>query len=193
LFALLKDVRKSISKELNVPPYVVFQDPSLEEMSIKYPITDEELSQIVGVSATKAIRYGKKFLALIAQYVEENDIDRPGDLIIKSVAQKSKSKVFIIQNIDKKIDLDDIAKAIGLNLEEVIEEIENIVYSGTRIDINYYVNEILDLDFQDEIFDYFRNAENDSIEEALVEIGPEIVSQEELQLMRIKFISEMAN
>jgi ATP-dependent DNA helicase RecQ len=193
LFALLKDVRKSISKELNVPPYVVFQDPSLEEMSIKYPITDEELSQIVGVSATKAIRYGKKFLALIAQYVEENDIDRPGDLIIKSVAQKSKSKVFIIQNIDKKIDLDDIAKAIGLNLEEVIEEIENIVYSGTRVDINYYVNEILDLDFQDEIFDYFRNAENDSIEEALVEIGPEIVSQEELQLMRIKFISEMAN
>ena len=193
LFNMLKDVRKSIAKELNVPPYVVFQDPSLEEMAIKYPITEEELSQIVGVSATKASRYGKKFLELIAQYVEENEIDRAEDLIIKSVAQKSKNKVFIIQNIDKKIELEDIAKAIGLSLEEVVEEIENIVYSGTKVDINYYVNEILDLDFQDEIFDYFRHAENDSLEKAIDEIGPEYVTQEELQLMRIKFISEMAN
>jgi ATP-dependent DNA helicase RecQ len=193
LFNLLKDVRKSTAKQYNVPPYVVFQDPSLEEMAIKYPITEEELSQIVGVSATKANRYGKKFLELIANYVEENDIDRPGDLIIKSVAHKSKNKVFIIQNIDKKIDLEDIAQAIGLSVEEVIEELENIVYAGTRVDINYYVNEILDLDFQDEIFEYFRNAESDSLDEAIKEIGPEIVTQEELQLMRIKFISEMAN
>ena len=193
LFNMLKEVRKKISKQDNIPPYIVFQDPSLEEMSIKYPITEEELSQIVGVSATKALRYGKLFLELIKKYVEENEIERPDDLVVKSMANKSKLKVSIIQSIDRKINLEDIADSKGLTLEEVIYEIENIVYSGTRININYYIDEILDREYQQEIFDYFRNTESDSIEEALNNFGPGVYSREEIQLMKIRFISEMAN
>jgi ATP-dependent DNA helicase RecQ len=193
LFAMLKDVRKKIAKQNSVPPYIVFQDPSLEEMSIKYPITEEELSQIVGVSATKAKRYGKEFLDLIEKYVEENEIERPDDLIVKSMASKSKNKVYIIQNIDKKITLEDIAVSKGLSMDELFEELENIVYSGTKLDINYYINEMLDEEFQDEIFEYFRNAETDDLTTAHRAIGPDQISYEELQLMRIKFVSEMAN
>ena len=193
LYNMLKVARKKIAKQHNVPPYVVFQDPSLEEMSIKYPITDMELTQIVGVSATKAQRYGKPFLDMISKYVEENEIDRPDDLVVKSVANKSKMKVFIIQSIDRKIPLEDIAQAKGITMEELLDEIENIVYSGTRVDINYYINEILDEEYQEEIFDYFRSSESDSLDKAVSDLGPEIYSREEIQLMRIKFISEMAN
>jgi len=193
LFSLLKEVRKKIAKQQNVPPYIVFQDPSLEEMAIKYPITEEELSQIVGVSATKAKRYGKDFLDLIEKYVEENEIERPDDLIVKSMASKSKNKVYIIQNIDKKIALEDIAVSKGLSFDELFEELENIVYSGTKLNLDYYINEMLDEDFQDEIFEYFRNAETDDLDIAHRTIGPDQLSYEELRLMRIKFVSEMAN
>jgi len=193
LFNMLKEVRKKISKQNNLPPYIVFQDPSLEEMAIKYPINEEELSQIVGVSATKAARYGKHFLELIKTYVEENEIERPDDLIVKSVANKSKMKVSIIQNIDRKISLEDIADSKGLTLEELLGEIENIVYSGTRVNINYYIDEILDKEFQDEIFEYFRNSESDSVDLALKGFGQGTYSREEILLMKIKFFSEMAN
>lgn len=193
LYNMLKDVRKKIAKINNLPPYIIFQDPSLEEMSIKYPITEEELSQIVGVSATKANRYGKPFLEVIKNYVEENEIERPDDLVIKSVANKSKLKVSIIHSIDRKISLEDIADSKGLSLEELITEIENIVYSGTRININYYIDEILDKEYQQEIFDYFRNSESDSVEDALKSFGKGAYSREEIQLMKIRFISEMAN
>ena len=193
LFSLLKEVRKKIAKVNNVPPYIVFQDPSLEEMAIKYPITEEELSQIVGVSATKAKRYGNDFLELIINYVEENEIERPDDLIVKSVASKSKNKVYIIQNIDKKIALEDIAVSKGLSMDELFEELENIVYSGTKLDLSYYINDMLDEEFQEEIFDYFRSSETDDLDTAHRAIGPDQLSYEELRLMRIRFISVMAN
>jgi ATP-dependent DNA helicase RecQ len=193
LYNMLKVVRKKIAKNHDVPPYVVFQDPSLEEMSIKYPISSDELTQIVGVSATKAQRYGNPFLDIIRKYVEENEIERPDDLVVKSVANKSKMKVFIIQSIDRKIPLEDIAQAKGISMEELLDEIENIVYSGTRVNINYYINEILDEEYQAEIFDYFRNSESDSLDKAVNDLGVDVYSREEIQLMRIKFISEMAN
>jgi len=193
LFKMLKEERKHIAKINNVPPYIVFQDPSLQEMAIRYPISMEELTQIVGVSITKAQRYGKTFLEIINSYVEENDIERPQDLVVKSVANKSKNKVFIIQSIDKKIDLGDIANAKGLTMDELLDEIEQIVYSGTKLNMDYYLNEILDEEYQDEIFDYFRQSETDSIDDALNEMGADVYSREEIQLMRIKFISEMAN
>jgi len=193
LFNMLKEVRKKIAKKQNVPPYIVFQDPSLEEMAIKYPITEEELSNITGVSATKAQRYGQEFIELIAKYVEENEIERPDDLVVKSVPAKSKNKVFIIQNIDKKIPLEEIAMAKGLEFDELLEEMESIIYSGHRLNINYYINEYLDADTQEEIYEYFRHAESDSVEEALKHLGSQYVDTEEIRIMRIKFISEMAN
>jgi ATP-dependent DNA helicase RecQ len=193
LFNMLKEIRKKIAKQNNVPPYIVFQDPSLEEMAIKYPIDENELTQIVGVSATKAKRYGQPFLDLIKKHVEENEIERPDDLIIKSVANKSKLKVFIIQSVDRKMDLHDIANAKGLTMDELMEEIENIVYSGTRLDLSYYIDERLDREYQDEIFEYFRNTEVESIDNALDELGQDLYSREEVQLVKIKFISEMAN
>jgi ATP-dependent DNA helicase RecQ len=193
LFGMLKDLRKDIAKKNNLPPYIIFQDPSMEEMAIKYPISMEELTQIMGVSATKAQRYGKPFLELIENYVEENDIDRPDDMVVKSVANKSKNKIFIIQSIDKKLSLEDIAQAKGLTIEQLFEEIEHIVYSGTRLNIDYYINEILDEEYQDEIFDYFRNSESDSIDVAHKELGTDVYTREEIQLMKVKFISEMAN
>jgi ATP-dependent DNA helicase RecQ len=193
LFNMLKEIRKKIAKQNNVPPYIVFQDPSLEEMAIKYPIDENELTQIVGVSATKAKRYGQPFLDLIKKHVEENEIERPDDLIIKSVANKSKLKVFIIQSVDRKMDLHDIANAKGLTMDELMEEIENIVYSGTRLDLSYYIDERLDTEYQEEIFEYFRNTEVESIDNALNELGADLYSREEIQLVKIKFISEMAN
>lgn len=193
LFNMLKEIRKKIAKQNNVPPYIVFQDPSLEEMAIKYPIDENELTQTVGVSATKAKRYGQPFLDLIRKYVEENEIERPDDLIIKSVANKSKLKVFIIQSVDRKMDLHDISNAKGLTMDELMEEIENIVYSGTRLDLSYYIDEKLDTEYQEEIFEYFRNTEVESIDKALNELGADLYSREEIQLVKIKFISEMAN
>ena len=193
LFAMLKDLRKEISKKLNLPPFVIFQDPSLSDMALQYPITIEELKYIQGVGEGKAKRYGKEFIALIKLYVEENEIDRPQDLVVKSVANKSKIKVGIIQNIDRKISLADIASSIGIDMKDLISEIETIVNSGTRINIDYYLNEILDKEHQDEVFDYFREAQDDSIDAALKALGEDEYSENDVRLMRILFVSELGN
>ena len=193
LFAMLKDLRKEISKKLNLPPFVIFQDPSLSDMALQYPITIEELKYIQGVGEGKANRYGKEFIALIKLYVEENEIDRPQDLVVKSVANKSKIKVGIIQNIDRKISLADIASSIGIDMKDLISEIETIVNSGTRINIDYYLNEILDKEHQDEVFDYFREAQDDSIDAALKALGEDEYSENDVRLMRILFVSELGN
>ena len=193
LFSMLKDLRKDISKKENLPPFVIFQDPSLEDMSIQYPIKEEELQQITGVGAGKAQKYGKPFLDLIEQYVEENEIIRPMDMVVKSVVNKSGLKVYIIKNIDRKISLDDLAAAKDLSLSNLLVEIERIVSSGTKIDINYYISEYMDEYHQEEIYDYFGEAESDSIEEALEDLGEEEFSEEEIRLMRIKFLSDVGN
>lgn len=192
LFKMLKDLRKKIAQDKNIPPFVVFQDPSLEDMAIQYPVTLEEMQKIAGVGQGKAKRYGKPFVELISNYVEENDIDRPQDIVVKSVVNKSGLKVHIIQNIDRKLPLDDIADAKGKELDDIIEEIESIVASGTKVNIDYYLMDILDDDAQDEIYDYFSEAETDSVNEAFEEFEGDY-SEEELRLMRIKFMSEMAN
>ncbi len=192
LFEMLIDLRKSISKQKNIPPFVIFQEPSLKEMCFHYPITIDELTNIQGVGNGKAARYGEPFVALIHNYVEENDIERPQDLVVKSIINKSGLKVQLIQNIDRKLPLEDIGKAQGKSLEEIIEEIEAIVSSGTRVNINYYINDILDSDNQDEIYEYFSEAESDDLAQAYQEFDGDY-SEEELRLMRIKFMSEMAN
>jgi len=193
LFNMLKDLRKSISKKHNLPPFVIFQDPSLADMSIQYPITLEELQKIQGVGQGKALRYGKEFVSLIRKFVEENEIERPQDLVVRQVANKSKFKVYIIQSIDRKISLEDIADAKGIEFPELLSEIEAIVNSGTRINIDYFINEVLDEEQQQEIFDYFREAQDDSVETALTELGDEDYSEEHIRLMRIKFLSDMGN
>ncbi len=193
LLQLLKDLRKKIAKQKNVPPFVVFQDPSLEEMCTHYPIAIDELKQISGVGNGKALKFGAPFLELIKKYVEDNDIERPIDLIIKTQANKSQLKVSIIQNIDRKIGLEDIARAKGITYDDILKEIEAIVNSGTKLNLNYFVDEVIDEDRQDEVFDYFQSAENDSIDEALRELGETDYSREEIQLMRIKFMSELGN
>lgn len=192
LFGILKDLCKKVGKAKNLPPYVIFQDPSLEDMATKYPISMEELENIIGVGKNKALKFGKPFVELIAKYVEENDIERPGDILVRSVANKSGKKIAIIQNIDKKIGLDVISRSNGMTMDELLHEIEHIVYSGTKLNLKYYINDLLDEDRQDEIFDYFRDSEVDSLELASEEFDGEY-SIEELQLMRIQFISEMAN
>ena len=193
LFSMLKDLRKKISKKLNLPPFVIFQDPSLADMALQYPITLEELKYIQGVGEGKAKRYGKEFVELIKSYVEENEIDRPQDMVVKSVANKSKIKVGIIQSIDRKLSLDDIAASIGIDMKDLISEIETIVNSGTKINIDYYLDEILDEDRQEEIFEYFREANNDSIEDALKELGEDEYTDSDVRLMRIRFLSELGN
>jgi len=193
LFSMLKDLRKEISRKENLPPFVIFQDPSLEDMAIQYPVTQDELQHITGVGAGKAQKYGKPFLDLIAQYVEENDIIRPHDMVVKSVINKSGLKVHIIQNIDRKIALDDIALAKSISMNDLLVEIERIVASGTKIDLNYYIDEVVDEYHQEEIFEYFREADSDSIPDAIEELGEEEFSKEEIRLMRIKFMSEIGN
>ena len=193
LLQMLKDLRKKLAKQKGLPPFVIFQDPSLEEMCTHYPITNDELKQISGVGAGKALKFGKPFTDLIQKYVEDNDIDRPVDMVIKSAANKSALKVFIIQNIDRHLNLDDIAASKGLSYEEILKEVETIVNSGTKLNLNYYIDEVIDEDKQEEVFDYFRTAEVDSTEEALAELGSDDYTIEEIQLMRIKFISEMGN
>jgi ATP-dependent DNA helicase RecQ len=193
LFSLLKDLRKEIARKENLPPFVIFQDPSLEDMAIQYPINMDELQRITGVGAGKAQKYGKPFLELIANYVEENEIIRPMDMVVKSVINKSGLKVYIIQNIDRKISLEDIALAKNLSADELLSEIEHIVASGTKIDLNYYINETIDPYHQDEILDYFREAETDSVDYALKELGENEFSEEEIRLLRIKFMSEVGN
>jgi ATP-dependent DNA helicase RecQ len=193
LFSMLKDLRKKIAKQKNVPPFVVFQDPSLEDMAIQYPITMEEMKNISGVGTGKAIRFGKDFVELIAKYVEENEIERPQDMVVKSVVNKSGMKVYIIQSIDRKLSLNDIAKAKGISNNDIITEIEHIVSSGTKVNIGYYIDEMMDRDKQDEVFDYFKTAETDSIQDALEELGEEEYTEEEIRLMRVKFISDMGH
>jgi ATP-dependent DNA helicase RecQ len=192
LFAILKDLRKKVAKEKGVPPFVVFQDPSLEDMTIQYPITMEEMQHIAGVGAGKAKRYGQPFIDLIIKYVDENDIDRPQDLVVKSIVNKSGSKVNIIMNIDKKIPLDIIAKGLSKNLPELLDEIEGIVSSGTKINIDYFINDRLDEDAVSDIYDYFMESENDDIEEAIQEFGGDF-SEEDIRMVRIKFFSEVGN
>ncbi|MCU0353408.1 MAG: DNA helicase RecQ [Cytophagales bacterium] len=192
LFELLKALRKKVAKERNLPPYVIFQDPSLEEMATTYPTTKEELAQINGVGAGKVAKFGKPFLELIAKYVAENDIETDSDVLIKSMANKSKTKIFIIQQIDRKINLDEIAESKDLTMTDLIEEIEHICYSGTRLNLDYYIDQMLDEDRQAEVWDYFLTAETDSMKVAVSELGDEY-TEEELRLMRIKFLSEVAN
>jgi ATP-dependent DNA helicase RecQ len=193
LFAMLKDLRKRKALKLNLPPFVIFQDPSLADMSLQYPINLDELQKIQGVGQGKARRYGKEFVELIKKYVEENEIERPQDMVVRSVANKSKLKVFIIQSIDRKIAFEDIADSQGIEVLDVLNEVEAIVSSGTRLNIDYYINNILDDEHQHEIFDYFREASSDSINEALEELGEDEYSEEDIRLMRIKFLSDMGN
>lgn len=193
LFEMLKNLRKTVAKNMNVPPFVVFQDPSLEEMTTNYPITMDELKNITGVGAGKALKYGKPFIELIKKYVEDNEIERPVDIVVKSVVNKSGLKVYLIQNVDRKISLEGMAKAKGLKVSDIIAELETIVASGTKIDISYYINEVVDEDRQDEVFDYFKSAESDSVQDALKDLGEDDYTEEEIRLMRIKFISEIGN
>ncbi len=194
LFHIVKNLRKKISRDKNLPPFVIFQDPSLEDMAIHYPITLEEMQNISGVGVGKATRYGKEFVDLIKKYVDENDIIRPQDLVVKSVINKSGLKVYIIQSIDRKRLLEDIADAKGLEMSELLDEIEAIVNSGTKLDLDYYIDEVLDEEHREEVFDYFRNeAETESVNAALDELGEDEYSEEDIRLMRIKFMSEMGN
>lgn len=192
LISMLKDLRKKVAKKLGVPPFVVFQDPSLEDMALKYPVSVQELSGVHGVSESKARKYGKDFAALIERYVEENDIMRPDDLVVKSTGANSGLKLYIIQNIDRKLPLSDISSAKGLDMEGLLKEMEQIVYSGTKLNISYWIDEILDDEQQEEIHDYFMESESDNIKAALEEFDGDY-DTEELRLMRIKFISEVAN
>ncbi len=192
LYSMLKDLRKKMSKHLGVPPYVIFQDPSLESMATIYPITLEELQNIPGVGQGKAKRYGKEFCELIKKHCEENEIERPEDLRVRTVANKSKMKVSIIQAVDRKVALDDIAMSKGIEFDELLDEIEAIVYSGTKLNIDYFLNEIMDEDHMLDIYDYFKESTTDKIDDALEELGSDF-TEEEIRLVRIKFISEMAN
>jgi ATP-dependent DNA helicase RecQ len=192
LYAMMKDLRKKLSKKLQVPPFVIFQDPSLEAMATTYPITIDELQNIPGVGAGKAKRYGKEFVELIRRHVEENEIERPEDLRVRTVANKSKLKVWIVQSIDRKIALDDIATAKSMEFSELLTEIESIVYSGTRINIDYFLNDVMDEDHINDIYDYFKESETDDLEQAIDELGSDY-TEEEIRLVRIKFLSEMAN
>lgn len=193
LFAMLKDVRHSLSKKLNLPPFVIFTDPSLEDMSLHYPITIEELKNCQGVGEGKAKKYGKEFLALIEKYVEENDIERPSDFVVKSVVNKSANKVYIIQSIDRKVPLEDIAEAKKMEMSDLLDELDAIVHSGTKINIDYYLRQTIDDDKIDDIYEYFRyDASSDSVIEAMKELGSDY-SEEEVRLVRVKFMSELAN
>jgi len=192
LYSMMKDLRKKLSKKLDVPPFVIFQDPSLEAMATTYPITLDELQNIPGVGAGKAKRYGKEFVELIKKHVEENEIERPEDLRVRTVANKSKLKVSIIQRIDRKVALDEIALSNGLEFSELLDEIEAIVYSGTRINIDYFLNDVMDEDHIRDIYEYFKDSETDDLESAIEELGGDY-TEEEIRLVRIKFLSELAN
>ena len=193
LFSILKDLRKKLSKRMNVPPFVIFQDTSLEAMATSYPISIEELQNIPGVGVGKAKRYGDEFIKLIKGYVEENDIIRPEDLRVRTVAKNSARKIAIIQAIDRRVALDDLAERLGMSMEEMLEEIEAIVYSGTRLNIKYFIDEVVDPDEEFDIYDYFRHADNDSIKLAMEELGEDDYDEINVRLVRIKFHSELGN
>ncbi len=193
LFEILKKVRKDVARKKNLPPYVIFQDPSLEEMATVYPTTKEELARINGVGMGKILKFGKPFLDVIQKYVEENDIITASDVVVKSSVNKSKTKIFIIQQIDRKVDLEEIAEAKGLSYGELISEIEHICYSGTKLNLDYYIDNVFDPDRQEEVYDYFMNAESDKIDDALEALGEDEYDEEDLRLLRIKFLSDHAN
>ena len=193
LFGMLKDLVKKTAKAKNLPPYVIFQETSLEEMAIQYPITIEEMTKISGVGSGKAVKYGKPFIDLIKKYVDENDIERPMDMVIKSVVNKSGLKVYIIQNIDRKVGLKEMAKSKSITMDELISEIETIVQSGTKMNLNYYINDLMDEEKQEEVLEYFKESTTDSIDEALKELGGDEYTEQELRIMRIKFYSEFGN
>jgi ATP-dependent DNA helicase RecQ len=193
LFAMLKDLRKQVAKKHDLPPFVIFQDPSLEDMSIQYPITLEEMQNISGVGAGKAKKFGEEFIKLIKAYVEEKEIIRPQDMVVKSVANKAGNKIFIIQSIDRKMDFEDIARAKNLSFDELLSEIESIVNAGTRLNIQYYLDDYMDEDKIEDIYLYFKeDAESDSLDEAIAELGNEY-TEEEIRLVRIKFLCEVGN
>lgn len=192
LFSLLKEVRKKVAQKNNIPPYTVFQDPSLEDMTVQYPISIDEISKIYGVGEGKAKKFGKEFADFIKNYVEENDIDRPDDMVLKQVANKSSHKVFIIQNTDKKIDLEDIAKAKNLTMDELLSEMESIVYQGTKLNIDYYIDENFDEDIVEGFMEFMMESESDSMKTLCTEFSDEL-SDEEIRMLRIKFISDVAN
>ncbi len=193
LLKMLKAERKAISKSKDIPPYIIFQDPSLEDMATQYPITMQEMANISGVSEGKARRYGKRFLEIIKDYVEENDIERPTEIVVKSVANKSKAKVAIIQGIDRKLPLDDIADSVSVSMEELLDEMDIIVNSGTKLNIQYYIDDNIDEYSKEDIYDYFMEAESDSLEDAFSELSEDDITMEEIRLVRIMFMSEMAN
>ncbi len=193
LFQMLKDLVKQVAKQKALPPYVIFQEISLDEMAIQYPINMEEMTRITGVGPGKAAKFGKPFIDLIAKYVEENEIDRQQDLLVKSIINKSGLKVHIIQSIDRKLNLEDVAAAKRLKLDDLIHEIETIVLSGTKVNISYYIDDMMDADRQEDIMNYFKESESDSLEEAVDELGEEDFTQEEIRLVRIKFLSEFGN
>ncbi|MBO3272858.1 MULTISPECIES: DNA helicase RecQ [Hymenobacter] len=193
LFDMLKALRKKTAQQKNLPPYVLFQDPSLKEMATTFPTKMDDLAHIGGVGMGKAQKFGAPFLALIKKYVEENDIETAADVVVKSAVNKSKIKIYIIQQIDKKMDLEEIAASKGLDMRELMEEIEHICYSGTKLNLDYYINNVLDEERQDEIYDYFMQSNTDNIAVALKELGTDDYTEEDLRLMRIKFLSEVAN
>ena len=192
LFSILKSLRKKTASKLQLPPYVIFQDPSLEAMATTYPITMEELVNIPGVGAGKAKRYGAEFLDIIKRHVEENEIIRPEDMRVRTVANKSKLKISLIQSIDRKVSLHDLAESRGLEFDKMLDEIEAIVYSGTRINIDYYIREVMDEDHMEDIFEYFKESDTDRLSVAMEELGDEY-TEEEIRLVRIKFLSELGN
>jgi len=193
LFDMLKALRKKIAKQKNLPPYVIFQDPSLVEMATTYPANKEDLAQINGVGVGKVTKFGKPFIALIQDYVNENDIVTASDVVIKSAVNRSKNKIFIIQQIDRKVDLEEIAEQKNLSYDQVVKEIENICFSGTKLDLNYYIDQIMDDDRQEDLFDYFLNSDTDAIDVAMQELAFDDYSEDEVRLMRVKFMSEYAN
>jgi len=193
LFEMLKALRKQLAKERDLPPYVIFQDPSLEEMATTYPTTKDELAQVNGVGMGKVNKFGAPFIALITKYVEDNDIETASEVIVKSSVNKSKAKIQIINQVDRKIDLEEIAESINLSFEDLLTEIENIVYSGTKLNLNYYIDQAVDIHKQDDIYDYFMNAETDSLEDAYNDESLLDYTEEEIRLVRIKFMSEHAN
>ena len=192
LFSMLKNLRKKIARKLEIPPYVIFQDVSLEQMAMMYPINEEELQNIQGVGAGKAKRYGKEFCELIRQHCEENHIERPEELRVRTVAKKSMQKVKIIQSIDRQLPLDDIASAEGLDFDDLLTKIEEIVYSGTKLNIDYFLEDVYDDDTINDIYDYFMDSETDSLDVAMEELDGDY-SEDVIRLVRIKFLSEMAN
>jgi ATP-dependent DNA helicase RecQ len=193
LFDILKVLRKKIAKEKELPPYVIFQDPSLEEMATIYPTTKDELASVNGVGMGKVNKFGKEFLEVIQKYVDENEIETANDVVVKVSVNKSKTKIFIIQQIDKKVDLEEIADSKAMPFGDLLTEIENICYSGTKLNLDYYIDNVLDEEKQETIFDYFLNSETDSIEDAMADEMMADFSEDDVRLMRIKFLSEYAN